>query len=488
MAQDTKAESNSAAPAEFTEVDKKKARPGSRRLRKPGSAATTITRSSATSPAWASGPTRWKRASCRSGRLAVQRRQAGGKKPGMMDNLKRSMAGKDHKKALLNAAYLVAKDPTSTAALDGLLKNAAKGGFYETLKWVTDRVFESLRKDKKPNLGRFKVFRHTLAEVGQQCTDVGQVALAAHFYEQAVISLEYLLARNPADSVLRDEQRDLSGKLTIAKGKYGEADSFRDSIQDADAQKLLHDQGRAKQGDQTVDALIAAAKLAYEAAPETPTTISAYVDTLIRRDREDEEREAIAVLEKTYAATKNYTWKQRADDIRMRQMQRETRRAIAKARKTGDAEDKRTARVAATRQIRGEAEIYRERVANYPTDLRMRFKLGRALFTAREWDEAIPVLQAAQAEPRSREQAQMLIGRCFLEKKAYAQAREVLREALAGRESASDDGSKELLYWLGRAHEGGGEVEPAKEAYGKLLRMDYNYANGDARKRLEALG
>src|SRR5262249_54118186 len=58
--------------------------------------------------------------------LAVQRQQAGGKKPGMMDEMKRSMTDKDTRKALLNAEWLIARDPTNGKYLDGLLKSAVK--------------------------------------------------------------------------------------------------------------------------------------------------------------------------------------------------------------------------------------------------------------------------------------------------------------------------------------------------------------------------
>ena len=63
----------------------------------------------------------------------------------------------------------------------------------------------------------------------------------------------------------------------------------------------------------------------------------------------------------------------------------------------------------------------------------------------------------------------------------------MLREALDKYELV-DEASKELLYWLGRSYEAVGNPEEAKAAYGKLLRQDYNYRDGDARKRLESSG
>ncbi len=44
-----------------------------------------------------------------------------------------------------------------------------------------------------------------------------------------------------------------------------------------------------------------------------------------------------------------------------------------------------------------------------------------------------------------------------------------------------------MLYWMGRAYEAGGRTDEARATYGKLLRQDYNYANGDTRQRHESL-
>ncbi|MBN2445780.1 MAG: tetratricopeptide repeat protein [Phycisphaerae bacterium] len=419
--------------------------------------------------------------------LAIQRLQAGGKKPGLMEGMKKSMTAKDPCKAMLNAEALMAKDPTEPKYLEGVMKNAGRGGFFETLKWITPKVFDSLRKDKKPNAGRFKTFRQALAEAAENANAASVPLMAAYFYELAVNSIDYLMARNPGDDKLRDEQRDLSGRLTIARGKYGEAESFRESINDAESQKLLHDSERSKQGDETLEALIAAARKAFEAEPDVPGKIYGLVDALLRRDRSDEEDEAIEILTKAFAESNNYAFKSRADDIRLKQLLRQTRRCLAKAVKTGSDGDKQQARLAASEQVQAEVAVYRERVAKYPTDLRVKYRLGKALFSARQYDEAIPVLQEAQADPRTRLQCHLLMGRAFFENGSFTQAREVLKEALDEHDTRDDDTGKELMYWLARAYESNGEVDEAKDAFGKLLRVDYNFAKGDARKRLEAL-
>ena len=98
--------------------------------------------------------------------LAIQRQQSGGKKPGRLEALKRSTSGKDPIKAMLNAEYLLAKDPSNASYLDALFKNAAKAQLFDTFRWITPLVADSLRKDEKPNMSRFKMFRALLVDVG----------------------------------------------------------------------------------------------------------------------------------------------------------------------------------------------------------------------------------------------------------------------------------------------------------------------------------
>lgn len=418
--------------------------------------------------------------------LALQRQQAGGRKPSMMESIRKPMVGKDARQAMLNAEYLWAKDPHNAGYMDGVLKNAARAGLHATLRWIAPKVMESLRRDAKPNLSRFKTYRTALVEAAERADAAGDAAMATFFYQQAVASVEYLTARNPGDAALRDEQRDLAGKLAIAKGKYAEAESFRDSLQDAEAQKLLHDADRIQQGEQTHEQLIAAARREYEADPTTPVKINAYVELLAKRERKDEEDEAIRVLTAAYQATRNYSFKARADDLRLRQLRRQVGALREQARSSGSEEDRQQLRLAEMELNETELEVFRDRVEKYPTDLRAKYRLGEALFKAGAYDEAIPVLQAGQADPRSRSRAQLLIGRAFLEKGAPNQAAEVLKDAIEAHEIPGDDVGKELMYWLGRSYESQGATDAARAAYGRLLRIDYNYR--DARRRLEALG
>ena len=132
-------------------------------------------------------------------------------------------------------------------------------------------------------------------------------------------------------------------------------------------------------------------------------------------------------------------------------------------------------------------EIYRERVSKYPTDLRMKFKLGQGLFRLGLYDEAIPQLQLAQNDPRSRSQCLLLMGQAFYQKHSPSESIEILREAAESHDPPGDDTWKKLIYWLARSFESAERIDEAVATFGKLLRVDYNYLDGEARQRSEAL-
>lgn len=419
--------------------------------------------------------------------LAMQRALTGGKKPGMVESYRKPMTGKDAKQCMLNAAELLAKDPKKSEYMEALLKNANRGGFHETLKWIAPILLDALKAEGKGAAGRLRSMRETLEEAAGRMESRGETASAVWCYEQAVAAQDAVVRLLPNDGAAAGELRNLTGKLTIARGKYGSAETFRESLRDAEHAKLLHDGERVKQADSAVENLIAAARRDLEEAPTSPGKINALVEHLTRRERPAEEREAIRILEKAYAELKNYNFKLKADDIRLRQLNRTYRELRDKARESGSEEDKQQARLAGMELLQTEIDVQRERAAAYPTDMRVRFKLGVALFNAKQYDEAIPAFQEARTDPKSRIQALFYMGRCFFEKGIHDQACAILEDAAKGYEIENDETAKAIAMALGRAYEAAGRPDDAATTYGRLLRLDYNYADGEVRRRLEAL-
>ncbi|GJM24055.1 MAG: hypothetical protein DHS20C16_04700 [Phycisphaerae bacterium] len=408
----------------------------------------------------------------------VARWQTGGKKPGMRDGMKYSMSAKDPVKGMVNAAWLLAHDPQSSEYAEGLLKNANKAHCDKAALWIAPILLENLKNEKKPKPKKFTTLKDYCEEVGDRCQARREMAEALSAFQ---IGLEALAAQQSVEPKNRDLGniiRNLSTKLTILRGNYQTADSFRDSVQDSGSQERLHDQDRIIQSDERQAELVQHAKEEMEANPEVEAKVIAYVNLLIKDENDDREAEAIKLLIQKYKDTNNYRFKLRADDIAIRQMGRKAR----KAKKSGDEE---AYMAQMKRRLAFEVGAYKERVTKYPTDLRIKYELARRLFQVSKFDDAIPLLQQARSDPKARHSCALYLGRCFYQKNLFAQGASILTDAIADYELTDDDMAKELNYWLGRAQEGNKDTADAKQTYGKLLQVDYNYR--DVRSRIEGL-
>jgi tetratricopeptide (TPR) repeat protein len=208
--------------------------------------------------------------------------------------------------------------------------------------------------------------------------------------------------------------------------------------------------------------------------------VAALIDLLCRNEADAPENEAVEILTKAFEASREYRFKLRADDIRMKQLKRKERELEA----GGDAEAHQAHKI---KQMNFELEVFAERAQEYPTDLRLHYEYGFRLFRMRRYDDAIPVLQEARNEPKVRLLCSLYLGRCFFEKGYHGQAAETFRKAIELHETPEDKLGKELHYWLGRTHEAEGRIDEALKTYGQLIEWDYNYRKGDVRKRMDQL-
>jgi tetratricopeptide (TPR) repeat protein len=409
---------------------------------------------------------------------SIARWQTGGKKPGAMDRVKYPMTTKDPIKGLVNAAWLLAQDPTNAGYAEGLFRNASKAHCDRALMWVGPIFRECLSAEKKPDAKKFILMKEVYEELGDRCQARGENAEAVRAYELGLEAINTAAMLDSKNRELGNVIRDMSTKLTILRGNYQTADSFKESISNSEVQKQLHDQDRLVQSKDRLEELIAAAKADMDANPNVEAKVLHYVEMLTKDETDEHEKQAITVLLEKYKESGNYRYKVRADDIAIRQIGRHVRLARA----AGNAD---RVKDLSRRKLAFEVNVFRERVAKYPTDLRQKYEYGRRLFQTRQLDEAIPLFQQARGEPKVRFASILHLGRCFFEKGFYAQAASILQEGIAEYELTEDDTAKELNYWLGRAYEADGKTEDARRVLGKLVQIDYNYR--DVRDRLEGL-
>ncbi|MFQ5494036.1 MAG: tetratricopeptide repeat protein [Phycisphaerae bacterium] len=409
---------------------------------------------------------------------AVARRQTGGKKPGLKETMKRSMNDKNAKRALMNALWLFGQDPDHIGYVEGVTRNACRLRAEDTAKWAAGVCLKTLETAPKANAKQFQTLTRLLEELGDRAAEREEVPFGVEAFQMAIEVLNLWRRRFPNDEKAQSIVKNLSTKLTILKGKYQDGDSYRESVVDSESQMELHDKHRSVQSDDRVETLIAKAEAEYRRNPDDRIAFNELIDLLCRRERHEDEAKAIGILVERYKRTGDYRAKLMADDIRIKQLGRRVRE-LAKA---GDAAKLKEHRIG---QLRFELGVFKERVERYPTDHRVRFEYAVRNFRASRFDEAIPLFQAARADPKNRAACGLYLGRCFFRKGYQAQAVSALTDALQSYEYDDDDLAKEMNYWLGRAQEASGKAEAARETYGRILQMDYNFR--DVRARMEAL-
>ncbi len=403
----------------------------------------------------------------------------GPQKISFTDNIKYKTSGKDAKLAMLNAEMLLSKAPHHIGYMEAMFKNAARAGFDQTTMWIGEILADAADHEEKPNLERFSMMRKIYEAIGDRYQE-SDPAMAITAYERAVRALSRMASLKPQDMAISTDLRDVSGKLTIQKGRYESAESFRDSVHDGEAQREIHDKERAVQSDGRIVELVAAAERRLQEDPADRNRINELVNLLCRREDEKDEIKAIGILIKAYKETKDYRFKMRADDIRMAQLRR-------MARKAADGGDREAVQKQLKDQLRFELNVFKERADQYPTDLRIRYQYGLRLFRAGRYDDAIPVLQEARNDPKIRSMCNLHIGRCFFEKGYHSQAIDTFREAIRTHEPPDNDLGKDLNYRLGRAYEAAGQKDDALKTYGQIIQWDYNYRGGEVRKRIDDL-
>ena len=402
---------------------------------------------------------------------ALIRQGKGGKRPSMMEKMKR-MRGKDPLESMLNAEYLLAKDPDNLSFAEAMLKPAVQGGYRQTALWIADLIFEANRAIDKPSAQTFKLLKESYTELEE--------------YSKAVAACQHAVRLNPSDGALADELRDLSANLAVKKGKYGEEGDFRNSIKDRKSQERLQSQQNLIKSEDDQTATIAEARLALEKDPDSTENIiklaEALADTHITKDSS----EAVELLNSAYTTGNDFSFKRKAGEIAIKHLKRRWQKVkTALEAQPSDAKLKEKLGNVSKAILATELEHYRLCVENYPTDLRMKYDYGTRLMRAGKYDEAIPIFQDARREPRHKISAMDKIGLCFFMKGWFSDAADMFKKAIEAHELEDDAIAKDLRYNLARVLEQQDQKAEALAIYRKLAQLDFGYK--DVHKRVDRL-
>jgi len=326
-------------------------------------------------------------------------------------------------------------------ALDAF-ESSAKLELAEPAYWIGARALGLAGQDPKAKKAQFVKMMELFRSIGA--------------FDKAVVAGEMACRQDPTDAKLQNEVRNMSAQSAMTKGGYedtGKQGGFRSNIKDLSAQRAKESEERLvkTEDDQTV--AINNAKADYESRPTDNGAIEKYARLLRERGTPADEKAAYEVLMKSWEALKIYRFKQQAGDIKMRAARRKLRgmaeQVEALSAGSSAREQAEQSYAKAQKQVLDiEIAEYQERVANYPTDMSLRYELGRRSFEAGDFENAIQQLQEARSAPTVAEKSMLMLAQAFEKLEWFNEAESTYREAIEMHENQSDDLGVEMRYGL----------------------------------------
>lgn len=418
--------------------------------------------------------------------VAMRYKASGGKPAGLKERRFESL-GKDPISKMLDAEKIWAKDVGNVQAMMDVMERAVEADqalpvlhLGEFAQWVGKLALEFARGQKKTGLNDYLHLRDLFAAVGA--------------FEQAITACQLALSLKPNDPNLLQELKNLETQAHLHQDAFtnaGQAGGFRAMVKDMDKQVELEQDSAITRNVSQKDQIIERRRGELAEEPDNVERIERLARALLDKGGDDLEAEALRLLKDGHERTGDYRLRITWSDLLIRQTQRRMRVLREKA-EAGDAAAAEQLKQARAKLLKFELQEFTERAAKYPTDMGIKFQLGKRLVQAGQHDDAIAVFQEARNDGKYRVQSLLYLGICYREQAWYDEAIETLRDGLERHEIEDDATGLELQYRLMDALEASAreskDVEQAKEAQkiaSKILRTDIRFR--DIKQRMDAI-
>lgn len=326
-----------------------------------------------------------------------------------------------------------------TAAAVRVAGAAADIGVHEAAQFLGRHALAIAKQDDKKKKDTFVKLLDVLDKSGD--------------YQAAAQAGEMACQLDPADGQLQNRVRNMMAQATMNRGGFdesGQEGGFRRNIRDAEKQAQLEQSEMISKTASTKDAIVERTKAAHEANPDDVPALEAYAKALVERGKHADVLKAMSVYSQAHSKTGQFRFRQRSGELQLRLAKRSVvaLRQQAEA-NPGDeaAKEKFESALASYRQK--ELEELRLQVENYPTDLPLKFELGKRYFEQGMFDEAIEQFQQAQEDAKLRRQVQGMMGQSLLRLGGWeGEAVATYRQALDGLTDLDSDQGMDLRYGL----------------------------------------
>ncbi len=340
-----------------------------------------------------------------------------------------------YQQALLNWGL----KPTSGAATLKAAEAAAALGLKEITEILGRRALGFAKQDEKPK-----------KDVYVKLLDIFEKAGA---FELAVEAGQIASQLDPSDGDLAARVKEMYASATIQRGRFeesaGEEGGFRKSIRNIEKQAQLEAEDSIVKTEDTKDRILAAKKADYEQRPTDTAAIEAYGRALLDRGKPQDELKALLLYKKAYEQTGQFRFRQRQGEVELRIERRKLRTLRSKLDANPDDEQlAEEVRKTEAKLLEMEISELRLQVENYPTNLGLKFELGKRLLEQGEYNEAIGLFQKAEEDPKHRRDVLRYKAEAFLKIDWIDEAVTTYRAALEGIVDPGSELALELRYGL----------------------------------------
>ncbi len=414
---------------------------------------------------------------------ASQLNESGGRGPSK--DLLKKFNGSSDLDRYLNAILQWAVRPLEGDAAVAATLAAAKLGVAEPTYWIGERAMGAAAREKRPRKDFFLKLRDAFKLIGS--------------FDKALECCAAALRIDPTDGNLAAEMRNLGAQATMTKGGYdqaGQAGGFRANVKDLDKQRQLEESERIVKSEDTIDRLVDQARKDWEGRKDDPAAITVFIQRLRERGRPEDEKIAMALAKDAYEKLKQFRFRQTYGELRIRRANRMMAKFKADAEANpGNEELQEKLRLAVQEFPRLEIEELQLRVENYPTDLGIKYELGKRFYdlgTPEDIERAIALFQESKNDARFRTSSLLHLAFAFQKIGWNDESIPTFRQAIENHKSTTDELGMELNYGLMTAlhakAEGDRSVQVAEEAdkiASEIAIQKFNFK--DIRLRKDAL-
>jgi tetratricopeptide (TPR) repeat protein len=426
--------------------------------------------------------------------VALKRSAGGGKAATLTEKLgdRFKKGGRSAVDRLLDVVMMWSKDPVNVTLAVEVMARAVEAdkssgvgdlNLSEVAYWVGTLVLDPKQAKQRPTKAQYVKTRDLFAQI--------------QAYRKAAEACRFAMQLDPSDGGLVSALKNLEAEQTMQEGGYtaagGREGGFRKMVRDADQQKALEQDQAVSKTKSMLDQMIERRRADYLLLREDVDRLQKLVGALLEKDTNEADEEAAQLLRDVWEKTGQYRFKLRMGDVKMRGFTRRVK--LLKVAAKADPENRglrKQLQDMAGKQLQFELEEFTERVRSYPTDLGLRFELGKRMFALGKYDEAIAAFQQTKGDPKFRAAAHELLGRCYAIRGWLDEAIDTLRQGIESHPSKDDRLAMALRYQLmsalKQAAVKGGSLGQAKEAQkvaSQVLQTDINFM--DIRQQMDEL-